>query len=379
MAAQQPPQRPQGTPPKGSQGSQPSQRATQSGKRQRGPSWTEAEMRDLLGLWSEEEVLQVVGSKRRNVDAFARLADGLAARGHPARTPDHVRSKVKELRQGYSRARDAASRSGAAPVTCPFYRELRDILGSRHTSPPLATLDTSADEPQQALQPGSAPEVSPAPRGSPPEAIPGTSRQGEEEEEEGGSSSTDSSLQILLLPSQSSSRASDPRGSPDRGSGPTGPEESAGEASVVPESPPGPSLQGSPSAEEPPAPRRARRRTPCLLPAVATDPQLLTIHRRQLEVSEQQLEVSRQYIRLQEQALAWRRESWGALVDTVNRLVDFLAPHAAPAAPPPAMAAPAAPPPAAAAAAAPSAVAPPPPREGHRAEGPLEPPETRRR
>ncbi|XP_074862218.1 uncharacterized protein LOC142019356 [Carettochelys insculpta] len=247
MASQQPPQRPQGTPPKGSQGSQPSQRASQSGKRQRGPSWTEAELRDLLGLWSEEEVLQVMGSKRRNADVFARLADGLAAQGHPARTPDHVRSKVKELRQGYARARDAASRSGAAPVTCPFYRELRDILGSRHTSSPPATLDTSADEAQQTLQPESAPEASPAPRGPPPEAIPGTSRQ---EEEEGGSSSTESSLQILLLPSQSSSRASDPRGSPDRGSRPTGPEESAGEASVVPESPPGPSLQGSPSAEE---------------------------------------------------------------------------------------------------------------------------------
>ncbi|XP_074843033.1 uncharacterized protein LOC142009219 isoform X1 [Carettochelys insculpta] len=148
-----------------------------------------------------------------------------------------------------------------------------------------------------------------------------------------------------------------------------GPEESAGEASVVPETPPGPSLQGSPSAEERPAPRRARRRTPRLLPAAATDPQLLAILRRQLEVSEQ-------HFRLQEQALAWRREAWGAFLDTINRLIDSLAPHAAP---PPAMPAPAAPPPAAPAVAGPSAVAPPPPREGHRAEGPLEPPATRRR
>ncbi|XP_074835418.1 uncharacterized protein LOC142002861 [Carettochelys insculpta] len=151
-----------------------------------------------------------------------------------------------------------------------------------------------------------------------------------------------------------------------------GPEESAGEASVVPESPPGPLLQGSPSAEERPAPRRARRRTPRLLPPAATDPQLLAILRRQLEVSEQ-------HLRLQEQALAWRKEAWGAYMQTINRLVDYLAPHAAPAEPPPAMPAPAAPPPAAPAVAGPSAVAPPPPREGHRAEGPLEPPETRRR
>ncbi|XP_074848188.1 uncharacterized protein LOC142012236 [Carettochelys insculpta] len=98
-----------------------------------------------------------------------------------------------------------------------------------------------------------------------------------------------------------------------------GPEESAGKASVVPETPPGPSLQGSPSAEERLAPRRARQRTPRLLPAAATDPQLLAIHRRQLEVSEQ-------HLRLQEQALAWRREAWGAFLDTINRLIDSLAP-----------------------------------------------------
>ncbi|XP_074839743.1 uncharacterized protein LOC142007105 isoform X2 [Carettochelys insculpta] len=367
MAARQPPQRPQGTPPKGSQGSQPSQRGSQAGKRQRGPSWTEAELRDLLGLWSEEEVLQVMGSKRRNADAFARLAEGLAARGHPACTPDHVRSKVKELRQGYSRAQDAASQSGAAPVTCPFYRELRDILGPRHTSSPPATLDTSADEPQQALQMESAPGGKPRT----PEATPGTSRQKEEEEEEGGSSSTESSLQILLLPSRSSSRASAPRGSPDRGSGPTGPEESAGEASVVPESPPGPSLQGSPSAENRPAPRRARRRTPRLQPPTATDLQLLAIHRRQLEVA-------KQHLQLQERALAWRQEAWGAYMDTFNRLVDYLAPHATPAETSPALPAPAAPPPAAPPVAGPSAVAPPPTGEGRSAEGPLEPPDTRR-
>ncbi|XP_074838852.1 uncharacterized protein LOC142005077 [Carettochelys insculpta] len=200
------------------------------------------------------------------------------------------------------------------------WMELRDILGSQHTSSPPATLDTSVDEPQQALQPESTPEASLAPSGHPPEATPGTSRQEEEEEEAGGSSSAESSLQILLLPSRSSSRASAPRGSPDRGSGPTeGPEESAGEVSVVPESPPGPSLQGSPSAEDQPAPRRARRRTPRLQPPTATDPHLLAIHRRQLEVAEQHLQ-------LQKQALAWRQEAWGAYMETFNCLVDYLAP-----------------------------------------------------
>ncbi|XP_074847927.1 uncharacterized protein LOC142012040 [Carettochelys insculpta] len=378
MAARQPPQCPQGTPPKGSQGSQGSQAGSQGGKWQRGPSWTEAELWDLLGLWSEEEVLQVMGSKRRNADAFARLAEGLAARGHPARTPDHVQSKVKELRQGYARARDAAGRSGAAPVTCPFYRELRDIVGTRHTSSPPATLDTSAEESQQALQPESAPEVSPAPRGPPLEPTPRAPEQ-EEEEKEGDSSSTDTGLHILL-PSRSSSQASAPWVSPDCGSGPTaapseGPE-SAGEASAVPESPPGPSLQASPSAEDRPAPRWARRQTQHHHP-MAADPQLLALHRRQVEVAEQQLRVEQRRLHLQEGALAWRQEAWGAYMETFNHIVDYLAPRATVAAAAPALTAPPATPPAAPVVAAPSAFTPPPATEGHSAEGDLGPADTR--
>ncbi|XP_074864018.1 uncharacterized protein LOC142020234 [Carettochelys insculpta] len=372
MAAPQPPKRPQGTPSKGSQGSPPS---SQAGKRQRGPSCMGAELRDLLRLWSEEEVLQVMGSKRRNAHAFAQLAEGLATRGHPACTPNHVRSKVKELRQGYAWARDVAGRSGAAPVTCPFYRELTDILGPRHTSSPPSTLDTSAEEPQQAPEAQSAPEASPAPQGPPQEPTPGAPE--EEEEEEGESSSSDASLRIVL-PSRSSSRASASRVSPDRGSGPSaapseGPE-SAGEASAVPDSPPGPSLQANPSAEDRPAPRQGRQQTQHQQPT-ATDPQLLALHRRQLEVAEQRLRVEECRLQLQEWALAWHQEAWGTYMQTLNCIADSLAPHAAPAAAAPALPAlPAAPP--AASASAPSAVALPPATKGPSAEGDLGPADT---
>ncbi|XP_074840872.1 uncharacterized protein LOC142008014 [Carettochelys insculpta] len=208
-------------------------------------------------------------SKRRNADALARLAEGLATRGHPAHTPDHVRSKVKELQQGYTRAQDAASQSAASPPTCLFYRELRSILGPRYTSSLSATLDTSANESQQAPEAESAPEASPAPQGPPQDPTPGMP-----EEEEGESSSSDRGLQIIL-PSQSSSRVSAQRVSPDRGSRPSaapseGPE-SASEVSVVPESPPGPSQQASPSAEHRPAPGWGRQRSHHH-PRMATDP-----------------------------------------------------------------------------------------------------------
>ncbi|XP_074860727.1 uncharacterized protein LOC142018671 [Carettochelys insculpta] len=189
---------------------------------------------------------------------------------------------------------------------------LQRAQGPRHTTSPLATLDTSAEEPQQVPEAESAPEASPAPRGPPQEPTPGAP---EEEEEERDSSSSDAGLHIIL-PSRSSSRASAPWVSPDRGSGPSaapleGPE-SAGEVSVVLESPPGPSLQASPLAEQRPAPRRGRRRTQHHQPP-AMDPQLLALHRRQLEVAEQRLRVEERRLHLQERALAWRQEAWGGL------------------------------------------------------------------
>ncbi|XP_074839559.1 uncharacterized protein LOC142006945 [Carettochelys insculpta] len=185
----------------------------------------------------------------------------------------------------------------------------------------------------------------------------------------------------ILLPSWSSSWASTPWVSLDHGSGPTaapseGPE-SAGEASVVPETPPGPSLQASPSAEDQPAPRQARQRTQQHHTPV-TDPQLLAIHCWQLEVAEQRLRVEQRRLHFQERALAWRQEAWGAYMETFNRLVDYLAPDAAPATAAPALSASPAEPPAAPLVASPSAVAPPPATEGRTTEGHLGPAETRR-
>ncbi|XP_074834129.1 uncharacterized protein LOC142002161 [Carettochelys insculpta] len=363
MAAHQPPKRPQVTHPKGSQGSQ---AGSQLGKRQRGPSWTEAEIRDLPGLWSEEEVLQVMGSKRQNADPFSWLAEGLAARGHPVRTPDHVRSKVKELRQGYARAWERPADLGPPPSLAPFTGSSGKSWAPG-TPPPLRPLltpqSTSPSRPQRRSSPWRQALHLRGPPRSPPLGHQRRRRRG-------GSSSSDVGLHITL-PSRSSSRASAHPVSPDRGSGPSaapseGPE-SAGKVSVVPESPPGPSLQASPSAEHRPAPGRGRRWTQHH-PWTATDPQLLAILRRQLEVSEQHLRVEERRLHLQERVLAWRQEAWGAFMRTFERIADYLAPHATPTT---ALPAPPAPP------TAPPAIAPPSTTEGPSAEGDLGSADTR--
>ncbi|XP_053889787.1 uncharacterized protein LOC128839984 [Malaclemys terrapin pileata] len=63
-------------------------------------------------------------------------------RGHD-RDMLQCRVKVKELRNAYRKARKANRRSGAAPATCCFYKELDTILEGDPTSIPRTTMDTS--------------------------------------------------------------------------------------------------------------------------------------------------------------------------------------------------------------------------------------------
>ncbi|XP_074804321.1 uncharacterized protein LOC141984817 [Natator depressus] len=63
-------------------------------------------------------------------------------RGH-VRDALQCRVKVKELQNAYHKAREANSRSSAAPAICCFYEELDAILGGDPTSTPRTIMDTS--------------------------------------------------------------------------------------------------------------------------------------------------------------------------------------------------------------------------------------------
>ncbi|XP_050799793.1 uncharacterized protein LOC127046616 [Gopherus flavomarginatus] len=63
-------------------------------------------------------------------------------RGHDRDTMQ-CRIKVKELRNAYCKAREGNRHSGAAPMTCRFYKELDAILGGDPTTNPRTTMDTS--------------------------------------------------------------------------------------------------------------------------------------------------------------------------------------------------------------------------------------------
>ncbi|XP_050802763.1 zinc finger and SCAN domain-containing protein 29-like [Gopherus flavomarginatus] len=53
------------------------------------------------------------------------------------------RVKIKELRSAYCKAREGNCRSGAAPTTCRFYKELDAILGCDPTANPRSTMESS--------------------------------------------------------------------------------------------------------------------------------------------------------------------------------------------------------------------------------------------
>ncbi|EMP38470.1 hypothetical protein UY3_04342 [Chelonia mydas] len=108
----------------------------------RSPVWSNGEVLDLISVWGEEAVQSQLCSNRRNYDTFGHISRAMMERGHD-QDAVQCRVKVKELRNAYHKAREANSRSVAAPAPCRFYKELDAILGGDPTSTPTTTMDTS--------------------------------------------------------------------------------------------------------------------------------------------------------------------------------------------------------------------------------------------
>ncbi|EMP36391.1 hypothetical protein UY3_06373 [Chelonia mydas] len=113
----------------------------ESQNRKRAPAWTEREVRDLIAVWGEESVLSELRSSFRNAKTFVKISQGMKDRGHN-REPKQCCVKLKELRQGYQKTREANGRSGSQPPTCRFYDEPHAILGGSATTTPAVLFDS---------------------------------------------------------------------------------------------------------------------------------------------------------------------------------------------------------------------------------------------
>ncbi|XP_050816751.1 zinc finger and SCAN domain-containing protein 29-like [Gopherus flavomarginatus] len=108
----------------------------------RAPAWNTSELQDLISVWGEEAVQSQLRSSRRNYDTYGQISKSMLQRGHEWDVVQ-FRVKVKEPRSAYCKAREGNRRSGAAPMTCRFYKELDAILGGDPTANPRTTMDSS--------------------------------------------------------------------------------------------------------------------------------------------------------------------------------------------------------------------------------------------
>ncbi|XP_050802541.1 zinc finger and SCAN domain-containing protein 20-like isoform X2 [Gopherus flavomarginatus] len=106
------------------------------------PAWNTSELQGLISVWGEEAVQSQLHSSRRNYDTYGQISKSLLLRGQE-RDALQYRVKVKELRSAYCKAREGNRRSGAAPTTCRFYKELDAILGCDPTANPRSTMESS--------------------------------------------------------------------------------------------------------------------------------------------------------------------------------------------------------------------------------------------
>ncbi|EMP36519.1 Zinc finger and SCAN domain-containing protein 20 [Chelonia mydas] len=106
----------------------------------RSPAWTTAELLDLISIWGKESVQSQLHLTHRNWDIYGHISQGLSEKDYDWDTLQ-CRSKIKELRQVYHKAREANRHSSAAPKTCHFYKELDSILDGDPTS--KSPVDTS--------------------------------------------------------------------------------------------------------------------------------------------------------------------------------------------------------------------------------------------
>ncbi|XP_065417865.1 uncharacterized protein LOC135974340 [Chrysemys picta bellii] len=124
--------------------SSPAEMAMQSQNRKRALAWTDREVLDLIAVWGDESVLSELRSKRRNAKIYEKISKAMTERGY-SRDATQCRVKIKELKQGYQKTKEANGRSGSQPQTCRFYEALHSILGAAATTTPPLTVD-SEDE-----------------------------------------------------------------------------------------------------------------------------------------------------------------------------------------------------------------------------------------
>ena len=96
--------------------------------------WTEEQTEFMLNVLKELNILKFMdGRKTRNGELFKKVALKMVEAGFP-RTPEQIRSRWKNVKKAFFRAKRDNGVSGRGRTTCPFYDVIDDLLGSRPLS-----------------------------------------------------------------------------------------------------------------------------------------------------------------------------------------------------------------------------------------------------
>ncbi|XP_050774606.1 uncharacterized protein LOC127031604 [Gopherus flavomarginatus] len=134
------------------------QSVTMTPRTKRALAWSNGELMDLISVFGEEAVQSQLRSSCRNYNTYGQISKAMMERGHD-RDAVQCRVKVKELWSAYCKAHEGNCRSGAAPTTCRFYKELDAILGGDPTANPRITMDSSEQGEEREVEGGRKPRV----------------------------------------------------------------------------------------------------------------------------------------------------------------------------------------------------------------------------
>jgi hypothetical protein len=108
----------------------------------RGETWSDDEVLALISIWSQESILKMLATSRKNKDIYGKMSAKLETLGFQ-RDFTQCRTKVKHLKTTYKKYKDALARSGAARVKEPkFFDQLDVFLGDQ---PEATGIDAAID------------------------------------------------------------------------------------------------------------------------------------------------------------------------------------------------------------------------------------------
>ena len=104
--------------------------------------WKDAEVKCLLEIFQEENVLALFDGKRyKNAEIYKLVEQKMIERGYKSKSADQIKNKWKALKSQYSNCVKNNARSGMDRNECEYFGLLEEILGSRPSSA-LEGIDT---------------------------------------------------------------------------------------------------------------------------------------------------------------------------------------------------------------------------------------------